>query len=79
MNLDDFGEWLQCNREWGIWGGLNAFRTHCIYICICVYMYIQYVCIYIYIYIYILICTYLYFCILLFVFSVICMHQGVRE
>ncbi len=30
-------------------------------------------------YIYILICTYLYFCVLLFVFSVICMHQGVRE
>ncbi len=26
----------------------------------------------------ILICTYLYFCVLLFVFSVICMHQGVR-
>ncbi len=26
-----------------------------------------------------LICTYLYFCVLLLVFSVICMHQGVRE
>ncbi len=39
----------------------------------CIFVYV-----YIYIYIY-LICTYLYFCILLLVFSVICMHQGVRE
>ncbi len=35
-----------------------------------------FLCTYIYIY---LICTYLYFCVLLLVFSVICMHQGVRE
>ncbi len=45
------------------------------YLCICVYM-----CVYVYVYVYIyLICTYLYFCVLLLVFSVICMHQGVRE
>ncbi len=36
----------------------------------------MYVCMYIYIY---LICTYLYFCGLLLVFSVICMHQGVKR
>ncbi len=41
----------------------------CMHVCICIYS--------IYIYIY-LICTYLYFCVLLLVFSVICMHQGVR-
>ncbi len=62
----------------------------CMYACMYMYMYIyiyiyiyiycicMHVCMYIYIYIY-LICTYLYFCVLLLVFSVICMHQGVRE
>ncbi len=45
------------------------------FVYVCVYVW---VCIYIYIYIY-LICTYLYSCVLLLVFSVICMHQGVRE
>ncbi len=41
--------------------------------CICVYIYI-------YIYIYSIYDLYLsVFCVLLFVFSVICMHQGVRE
>ncbi len=47
----------------------------------CPYLYICNSCIFVYVYIYIyyLICTYQYFCVLLFVFSVICMHQGVRE
>ncbi len=53
-----------------------------LYICnSCIFVYV-YVCMYVYIYIYIyiyLICTYLYFSVLLLVFSVICMHQGVRE
>ncbi len=53
------------------------------YIYIYIYIYVcMYVCMYVYIYIYIyiyLICTYLYFCGLLLVFSVICMHQGVKR
>ncbi len=32
MNLNDFSKWLQYNKEWKIQGGLNTFRTHCIYI-----------------------------------------------
>ncbi len=32
MNLNDFSKWLQYNKEWKIEGGLNTFRTHCIYI-----------------------------------------------
>ncbi len=31
MNLNDFSKWLQYNKEWKIEGGLNTFRTHCIY------------------------------------------------
>ncbi len=53
------------------------------YVCIYIYIYIyvcMYVCMYYVYYISIyLICTYLYFCGLLLVFSVICMHQGVKR
>ncbi len=42
MNLNDFSKWLQYNKEWKIEGGLNTFRTHCIYVCINVYMYSAY-------------------------------------
>ncbi len=49
MNLNDFSKWLQYNKEWKIEGGLNTFRTHCIYIYIYIYMYV-----YIYTYISIL-------------------------
>ncbi len=31
MNLNDFSKWLQYNKEWKIKGGLNTFRTHCIW------------------------------------------------
>ncbi len=31
-NLNDFSKWLQYNKEWKIEGGLNTFRTHCVYI-----------------------------------------------
>ncbi len=45
MNLNDFSKWLQYNKEWKIEGGLNTFRTHCIYIyvcvCVCVCVYIN--------------------------------------
>ncbi len=32
MNLNDFSKWLQYNKEWKIEGGLNTFRTHCMYV-----------------------------------------------
>ncbi len=31
MNLNDFSKLLQYNKEWKIEGGLNTFRTHCIF------------------------------------------------
>ncbi len=63
---------------------LFLFSSTCPYLymcnsCIFVYEYVYiYICMYVCMYIY-LICTYLYFCVLLLVFSVICMHQGVTQ
>ncbi len=49
----------------------------CIFVYVCVYVYVcMYVCVYVYIYIDLYLSV---FGVLLFVFSVICMHQGVRE
>ncbi len=47
-----------------------------LHVLICIFVIVAFLCTYMYIY---LICTYLYFYVLLLVFSVICMHQGVRE
>jgi len=30
MNFFDFSKWLQWNKEWLFYRGLNTFRTHCI-------------------------------------------------
>ncbi len=44
MNLNDFSKWLQYNKEWKIEGGLNTFRTRCIYLTHAkMYSYVHYV------------------------------------
>ncbi len=47
----------------------------CVCVCVCVYV-CMHACMHVYVYNIYLICIYLYFYILLLVFSVICMHQG---